>query len=404
MKRKIITVALAALVGVGLGAALGFGPLLRYKSEGILSMEMGTAEYKRFTELANDETTIRQFLAVSQPTKLNDKDLERLVADIVKGEWHKPVAKVSKADAKELPDIVLQMEKEVEKEKERETAKEKSKLEDKNAKKTNIGVLAYLGLKVTAINAEPNTAAEIAGWLGRYFKDVATHEAIREQVTKWVSENKQASDQALQLKLKFQFDIDQAKERSASLTKVFAKYPELMGSREGRQIVEIRKDNEKFLSPHAQIVAAESEVIDANAKIKKLDREMAQQAFVEPLIKNADAVVKATHSGLEMMGKLNAILLQQAKNLKNDAEREKLLSLTADLSQINARFVSQAEFIAQPSIPSHAERPTPALLMLVVGLLFAFLAALFCWRHELLTLIRENEAALLDKPTSPSMH
>ena len=43
MKRKIITVVAASVIGVGLGAGLGFGPLLRYKSEGILSMEMGTA-------------------------------------------------------------------------------------------------------------------------------------------------------------------------------------------------------------------------------------------------------------------------------------------------------------------------------------------------------------------------
>lgn len=400
MKRKIITVVAASVIGVGLGAGLGFGPLLRYKSEGILSMEMGTAEYKRFTELANDESTIRQFVALSRPVKLNDKDLERLIVDVVRGEWHKPVAKVNKADAKELPDIVLQMEKEVEKEKERELAKEKNKSEDKNAKKTNVGVLAYLGLKVTAIHAEPNTAAEVAGWLGSYFKDVATHEAIREQVTKWVSENKQISDQALQQKLKLQFDIDQAKERSASLAKVFAKHPELMGTREGRQIVEVRKDNEKFMSPQAQMVAAESEVIDANSKIKKIERELAQQAFAEPIVKSADAVVKASQRGLEMMEKINTILSQQVKNVKNDAEREKLLSFTTDLSQINARFVSQAEFIAQPSIPSRPERPTPALLMAAMGLLFASLAALFCWREALLKLMRESGISALEKSTA----
>lgn len=403
MKAKIITVILVAAAGVGLGAAIGYGPLLRYKSEGILSMEMGTAEYKRFTELANDETTIRQFIASSRPAKLDDRNIELLVANIVKGDWHKPVAKVNKADAKELPDIVLQMEKEVEKEKEkeREKAKEKDKSDDENIKKSNVGVLAYLGLKVTTVNADPNTAAEIAAWMGGYFKDVATHEAIREQVAKWIAENKQFSERALEQKLKYQFDIDQAKERSAALTKVFGKHPELMGAREGRQIVEVRKDNEKFLSPAAQIVAAESEMIDISSKIQKLDREIAQQAFAAPIVKSADAVVKTALGGIDMMSKLNAIVAQQVTSVKNDAEREKLLSLTADLSQINARFVSQAEFIARPSIPSHPERPTPALLMAIFGSLFALFAVLFCWRHALLKFMRENDLLLSSKPVKP---
>jgi hypothetical protein len=392
MKIKIITVLLAAAVGVGVGAYIGYGPLLRYKSEGILSMEMGTAEYKRFTELANDETTIRQFIAISPPAKLNDKEVEQLIGTIVKGEWHKSVAKINKADAKELPDIVLQIEKEVEKENENEKDKKKEniKSQESNVKKSHQGIRAYLGLKVTSLNSNPNTAAEVASWMGGYFKDVAAREAIREQVSQWLAENKQFSDRALEQKLKFQFDIDLAKDRALALKKVLISYPESAGAREGRQIVEVRKDNEKFLSPMAQIIAAESEIISTNEKIKKLNREIEQQLFAASIIKTAEASVKTAHGGLDVMDKLNATMAQQGKIVKNDVEREKLLSLTADLSQITARFISQAEFIAQPSIPSRAERPTPVLIMALTGLLFSLFAALFVWRVLLLKIVRES--------------
>lgn len=57
MKKKVVMLGMAALLGAGTGAGLGYGPLLKYKTEGVLSMEMGTAEYKRFSELANDATT-----------------------------------------------------------------------------------------------------------------------------------------------------------------------------------------------------------------------------------------------------------------------------------------------------------------------------------------------------------
>lgn len=43
---------IAATAGAGLGAPLGYGLMLRYKSEGVLDMDMGASEYKRFTELA----------------------------------------------------------------------------------------------------------------------------------------------------------------------------------------------------------------------------------------------------------------------------------------------------------------------------------------------------------------
>jgi hypothetical protein len=394
MNKKIITVAIATALGICVGALIGYGPMLRYKSEGVLSMEMGTAEFKRFSELATDETSIRQFIAISPPANLNDKEIERLVSNIVKGEWFKPVAKINKTDAKELPDIVLQMEKEVEKDKEKDKEKEKEKSQDKNVKKANVGVLAYLGLKVTNFNADPNLAAQVATWMGGYFKDVAAHEATREQVSRWTAESKQFSDRALEQKLKYQFDIDQTKERALALKKILASYPDPVGSREGRQIVEVRKDNEKFLSPMAQIIAAESEMITIKEKIQKLNREIEQQVFAASIIKNAETSLKEGRGGLEVMGKLNAIVTEQGKNVKNDAEREKLLSLKADLSQITARFISQAEFIAQPSIPSRAERPTPAMYMALLGFLFAVLAMVYSWRIELLQLMRDKNTLI----------
>lgn len=391
MNRKVIKIILATAIGVGVGAYFGYGPLLRYKSEGILSLEMGTAEYKRFTELANDETTIRRFIATLPPAKLNDKEVEFLISNMVKGEWHKPVAKINKADTKELPDIVMQMEKEVEKEKEKEKEKEeeKDKSEDGNSKKANIRVLAYLGLKISNINANPKTAAEVATWLGGYFKDVAARDEIHELVTLWSSNTTHFLDRASEQKLKYQFKIDQAKDRAVALKKVLANHPEYLINRDERQIVKVRKDNEKFLSPSTQIIAAESEVIYIIGKIQALNREIVQQTFAAPILKRVESVLKSEQGGLKLLTKIDAVLSEQVQTTKSDAEREKILTLTADLSQIKTRFFSRAEFIAQPSIPSHAERPTPMLIMLFSGLLFAAIASIFIWRTSLLKLIRE---------------
>lgn len=379
MQKKIIILLVAATAGAGLGALLGYGPMLRYKSEGVLNMDMGTSEYKRFTELANDASSASQFLAAFPPPPMHNGGVDALMKAIVKGEWHKALPKVSKVDAKELTDAALQMERDGEKE----------KAQGKNGVKGLKDNAVYLGLRLTHTASDPLEAAEMTTWLGSYFKEVATREAVREQVSRWAADNRQFSDRALEQKLKYEFEVEQAKSRAIALKKIVAQYPET-SARESRQVIDIRKDNEKFMSPLAQLVASESELIEIGEKTKKLDREIEQQAFSGGLLKDAELALKQARSGSESVGKLAAVIADYSKKVKTDAEQEKLLSLAADLSQISARFLSQAQFIAQPYVPSRPERPTPLMYIVLLGGLSAALAALYIWRKELIKLLKQD--------------
>jgi hypothetical protein len=400
MNNKIIAIFIAGIVGMGLGAVLGYGPMLRYKSEGVLNMEMGTSEYKRFTELANDVTSISQFLSISPPPKLKSEGVEALVKDIARGEWHKPLPKVSKADAKELPDVVLLMErdraKEMEKEKEKEKEKEGEgeRSSDRGDKKNRKDGAVYLGLRVTYLAHEPVEAKEVAVWLGAYFKEVATREAVRELVSSWAAESRQFPARALEQQLKFKFESEQAETRSTALKKLATSYPDSMG----RQLVNVRKDNEKFMSPVAQLVASESEIIGIKEKTQKLNREIEQHAFAAPFVGQAELFLKQVNSGSEGVNKLTLMLEEYSKKVKTDAEREKLLTIAADLSQITARFLSQAQFIAPPSVPNRSERPSPLFYVGLVGLLFALLIAAYCWREVIVKLLKQDDGVKADLP------
>ncbi len=383
MQKKIILLLIAATAGAGLGALLGYGPMLRYKSEGVLNMDMGTSEYKRFTELANDASSASQFLAAFPPPKMYTGGVDALMSAVVKGEWHKALPKVSKVDTKELTDAALQTERDGEKEKERERTLGKTGV--KSFKDNAV----YLGLRLTHTASDPLEAAEMTTWLGHYFKEVATREAVREQVSRWTADNRQFSDRALEQKLKYEFDIEQAKNRALALKKIVEQYPET-SARDSRQVIDVRKDNEKFMSPLAQLVGAESELIEITEKTQKLNREIVQQAFVGGLLKEAELVLKQARSGSESVGKLAEVIAEYSKKIKTDAEREKLLSLAADLSQISARFLSQAQFIAQPSIPTRPVRPTPLMYTVFMGLLFAMIAVIYIWRDMLISFIKQN--------------
>lgn len=377
MRKKMIVVLVAAMAGAGIGAVLGYGPLLRYKTEGVLSMEMGTAEYKRFAELANDSTTVTQFIGASPPPDIKGANIDGLVRNVTRGEWHKPVPKVSKADAKELPDILLQM--------------EQTLLRDRpQERERRTPVWVYLGLRLTHSAADPVEAASVAAWLGAYFKDVATREAVREQVSRWSAENRQFSDRALERKLAYEFDIQQAQTRAKALKTIVASYPDT-ARRDSQQVVDVRKDNEKFMSPLAQLVGAESEIIEIRERVQKLDREIEQQTFVKALVADAESAVGKARSGGESVLNLSAVITEFSKKVRTEAEREKLLSLAADLSQISARFLSQAQFVARPSVPTQPERPKPLMVIALGGLFAALLALAYLWRHLVLKLLWQDD-------------
>ena len=245
-------------------------------------------------------------------------------------------------------------------------------------------------MRITNFSSNPLKAAEIAIWLGGYFKNVATREAVRDQVFRWAAESRQFSDRALERKLKYEFEIEQAQTRSTALKKVLASYPE-SARREAQQVVDVRKDNEKFMSPLAQLIGAESEIIEINEKLKKLDREIEQQTFVKALVVDAQVVISQARSGSESVVKLSSVVTDFSKKIKTEAEREKLLSIAADLSQISARFLSQAQFVANPSVPSRPERPTPYTVMAICGLLFTLLVSLYIWRKLIINLLRQEE-------------
>lgn len=383
MAKKLIVLLMAAIAGASVGAMLGYGPLLSYKTEGVLSMGMGTTEYKRFTELANNARTFQKFASLVPPPGVDPKRIAALSRVIEGGKWHTPVPRVSKADVKELPDMLLQMEQD----REKVPDEVRKNVPDEVRKLT---VPAYLGLRLTHTAADPMEAADVATWLGRYVADVAASEAVRNQVARWKVENLQLVDRVREQKLKYGFTIEQAQTRATALKIIVASYPE-SARREGSQVVDVRKDNEKFISPQAQLVGAESEIIEIRQKVSKLNRELEQQAFAQTLIKDIEVAMNLAPNGSQAVLGLSTVLAQYGNKVKSDAEREKLLSLSADLSQISSRFLSQAQFISPPVVPSYPERPGPLLVIALCALLSALFAAVFVWRKLIIKTLLQDD-------------
>jgi hypothetical protein len=190
--------------------------------------------------------------------------------------------------------------------------------------------------------------------------------------------------------MKYAFDIEQAQIRSKSIKQVVVQYPEYAKS-EARQVVDVRKDNEKFISPGAQLVGAETEVIDLREKLSRLAREQAQQTFAQGFLNKAETSFSTAATGSAAIKAIRDLMSAEMSILKTDAEKEKLLSMGADVSRISARFISQAQFVVTPSVPDRPEQPRPLMITVLFAILSALAALLWIFKDLIAQLFKQDD-------------
>jgi hypothetical protein len=361
--KKLTTVLVATIIGAGLGAALGYGPLLRYKSDGVLKVGLDTAEYKRVTELAMDSRTLRTFATWSPPSDFSKLGVDKLIREMATQNWVTPIPRVSKVDERDLPDLLLQQER-------------------ANLASQGDALRVYLGVELSYTAATANEAVNGATWLGAYFKDTATLEALRQLVSDWTAETAQFSERAVETRLRYQFDIEQAQARADAFKKIVREYPEAARG-DVSQVIDVRKDNEKFMSPMAQLIGAQAEVIGVREHLQQLDRQIDQQALMKKVVAQAQVAVSAAHGGGDALNKLNAVISSFDKEQISGAQRQKLSSLAVQVAAVASRFQSSSRFLARPTLPSSPERPSPNVLTAFLAAFAAFVTAAFLWRESL---------------------
>ena len=265
--------------------------------------------------------------------------------------------------------------------------KDKDKDGDKN--RDNFVEKVYLGVSLSAVARDPVRAATITRWLGSYYKEAATLDAVRDLVSRWTAENMDLSNRALEQKIKLDFSTAQVQSRAAALKQLAARYPNT-NMRDSQQVLDVLTVNEKFMSPLAQLVAAESELIGLQVSMQKLEREMAQYTFAQTLAAKATQALAASRSGSQSITHLAEVIQQLGKQTQTDAEQEKLLAFAADLSEIEARFLSRAQFVAEPSVPTRPQGLGPFKIMALMGFLAMLMSTAWVMRKTLLKLLQED--------------
>jgi len=395
MIKKIIYIALAALLGAGVGAFFSYGPLKLYKSEAILNIDMDIPSYKRFALLVNNPARFRQYAAHIKPLALTDEQIKGTLQDITSAGWLKPVPRFTKSDIKDLPDISVRLEQENIKLKEQNQSKEIEKINGDLASLLRNDYSAYTGFHLTSLASEPEIAVSKLNWLSNYVSDTAAHSAVDQLLAKWINDNQLLEENLPAVKIQNDYAIGQLKIRIAGLRKVNSTIPE--ASKADIQSFTLAMQNpSNAITPRARLIATELELLDLESINHKIESTLNQQKTVTEITQQVSISEHLHKSGYDRIKFLDNLLTVALKKTVVPHSREKLLSMRIEVSNIKARVYKKPAYTLQASSPTK-QGPSPLKTIGLCSIFLALLMSIFIWRKVFMKHLIQDASTLIQK-------
>jgi hypothetical protein len=236
---------------------------------------------------------------------------------------------------------------------------------------------SLVGIDLATNARTPELAGEMLGIMGGHFANAI----IRERIHTWILKNSgdaPARQKALLAEVvEGQMKIDATNRRINDLKGILARYPDA-GKLDSRQVITITEGSDRFLSPLAQLVAAESSIAKLNETISRKEREARQLDLLERYFEQAEEKLRSTPLAAELIAALSNSTLSKFEGVDPSADwaREVIFRLQADIAGFSSArasfgFRNEARVAKAPS----RDPVRLALLGAVVGLLVLGLVA-----------------------------
>lgn len=242
-------------------------------------------------------------------------------------------------------------------------------------------------LRISFKAGTPEAAVAGAKVLADYVKDTLLRDAIRTQLI-----TKAAVARSIKLSadaeiIERRFAITQLEATVRDLSRVVQQYP--ASSRlEERQVVSVEGGGDKYLSPIAQIVAAQSRLSETRRYLERLARIARQADVALRFLEAADPTAKnPTLTSIAICDQLIELARARldAPDAKDDAAQAQLLELLTWLSDLRSIHIDQIRLVAEPAMPERPQPPTriqTGASGALLGLFLALAAAAACRRRR----------------------
>jgi len=201
-----------------------------------------------------------------------------------------------------------------------------------------------LGLELAADARTESIAQEMVEILAGYYINAV----VRERIRAWTLAGKvdaQAQEKGVRADiLRAELDIELYRRRADDMKAVLARYPDA-ARMDSRQVVSVNpsEGGERYLSPLAQLVGAESAVSQRREMIRRWQRELKQKAVLARFYTDADAMLEREVEVSRLVAELRAMAKATFSHAEADQEwnQEAALRVGGALDNFD---VMQAQF------------------------------------------------------------
>ena len=347
-KRKTLIIAGTSLITVA-AVLISFMLPKIYKSEGTYqypSRGLLPPEYKRYLSVLSENKNFINFL---QSKKTFDEQMLKTMEkkfnepmDILK--WIKPIYAYSKEDVKEIGQIP----------------------------KDEANFIS--GVKIYNENTSPENARKIVAGLGDFTHQCIVYGKLYDYIYHNATLSSNLEKTYENLIIVNRFDLRQLAKKRDQLLAVKNKYPESVKGDE-RQVVSLESGGQRYLSPVAQLVGVESNIIDLKEKLTLNEREKEKNATKFLYFKRAkDIIENSSIVDSQLFEKLIALRNEVFNEIsvKNDAVQEVSNSIVIDFDNFNKMFYEDMRFVSGPSLPEKHIKSKKSIIVAI-----SFFAALF---------------------------
>ena len=250
---------------------------------------------------------------------------------------------------------------------------------------------SLVGVDLATDARTPELANEMLGVVSNYFSNAL----IRERIRGWVLKNRgeaPAKQKALRAEVvDAQMKIETMGHRIQDLKTVLARYPEA-AKLESRQVVNITEGSDRFLSPVAQLVAAETSISQLKETIARKERQARQFDLAERYFADADEKLKTTVLATDLVPALAALTAKRYEGIDPETEwaREVIFRVQADLAGFSSAL-SSFGVRNQPRVEQAMSRDPARLAAFGAGLGILVLGLVAFIRASLRSRAREDD-------------
>ena len=178
-----------------------------------------------------------------------------------------------------------------------------------------------LGLELTADARTEAVAQDMVDILAAYYVNAV----VRERIRAWTLAGKvdaQAQEKGVRADiLRAELDIDLYRRRAEDMKALLARFPDA-ARMDSRQVVSVNpsEGGERYLSPLAQLVGAESAVSQRHEMIRRWQRELKQKSVLAQFYAGADALVEREVEVSKLLAELRALAKVTFSHAEADQE------------------------------------------------------------------------------------